>query len=139
MININNKINFFLILLNIFFLIYYSAQLLIYTDEFAEKNIGFFNHAIAGLSEIIGIIFLCLALGLIAVIFQGTKNQFPLLFTILIIHIILSLNFWRYVVMDAPGETDINSIIYNAFFFSVMGLSMIILIVRLKKSLFNLM
>ena len=54
------KTSNFLLLLNIFFLLYYSFQLLVYTDEFALKNLGFFNHAVAGLSEIIGIIFLSL-------------------------------------------------------------------------------
>ncbi len=52
-----NRINLCLIGVNIIFLLYYALQLLIFTDEFALKNIGFFNHAVAGLSEIIGIIF----------------------------------------------------------------------------------
>ena len=47
--------------INIFFLFYYSLNLIIFTDEFAINNIGFFNHAVAGLSEIIGIIFFSLA------------------------------------------------------------------------------
>ena len=51
----NNFINLNLIGVNIIFFLYYSLQLLIFTDEFAMKNIGFFNHAIAGLLEIIGI------------------------------------------------------------------------------------
>ena len=59
------KTNNFLLLLNIFFLLYYSFQLLVYTDEFALKNLGIFNHAIAGLSEIIGIIFLALSISII--------------------------------------------------------------------------
>ena len=91
MFQIKNKINFFLILLNIFFLIYYSTQLLVFTDEFAKNNIGFFNHAIAGLSEIIGLIFFCLAIGLVLVILRGPKNQLPLLATIYLIQLILSL------------------------------------------------
>ena len=72
-----NIINLSLIVVNIFFLLYYSFQLLIFTDEFAMKNIGFFNHAIAGLLEIIGIIFLSLAIGLIFIFFKGVKNQLP--------------------------------------------------------------
>ena len=137
MIKIKNKFNFFLIVLNLIFLIYYSFQLLVFTDEFAEKNIGFFNHAVAGLSEIIGIIFFCLALGLISIIFVGATNQFPLFFTILIIHCILAINFWRYFFTDAPGEAEMASIVYNASLFSLMFLSMFVLFIRLKKSLFN--
>ena len=49
-----NKIQ---LITNIVFFIYYSVQLLIFTDEFILENIGFFNHAVAGLSEIVGIIF----------------------------------------------------------------------------------
>ena len=52
-----NKTNKILISLNVIFLLYYSIQLLIFTDEFSYNNLGSFNHAIAGLSEIIGIIF----------------------------------------------------------------------------------
>ena len=51
------NLSFVLIIFNIFFFLYYSFQLIVFTDEFATKNIGFFNHAVAGLSEIIGIIF----------------------------------------------------------------------------------
>ena len=57
-----NKTNNLLIILNILFLLYYSFQLLIFTDEFALNNLGSFNHAIAGLSEVVGIIFLSLAM-----------------------------------------------------------------------------
>ena len=62
------KTNNILILLNIIFLLYYSIQLLIFTDEFSINNLGSFNHAIAGLSEIIGIIFFALALSLMIII-----------------------------------------------------------------------
>ena len=133
MFQIKNKINFFLILLNIFFLIYYSTQLLVFTDEFAKNNIGFFNHAIAGLSEIIGLIFFCLAIGLVLVILRGPKNQLPLLATIYLIQLILSLNFWRYVITDNPGETSIEIIMLNAHIFSLTSFSMLILLLRLKK------
>ena len=87
----------FSLAVNIIFFIYYAIQLLVFTDEFATKNIGFFNHAVAGLSEIIGIIFFSLAIGLIIIIFRGSKNQLPLLITVLLIQTIISLNFWRYV------------------------------------------
>ena len=120
-------------MLNIFFLIYYSTQLLVFTDEFAKNNIGFFNHAIAGLSEIIGLIFFCLAIGLVLVILRGPKNQLPLLATIYLIQLILSLNFWRYVITDSPGETSIEIIMLNAHIFSLTSFSMLILLLRLKK------
>ena len=130
-----NRINICLIGVNIIFLLYYSLQLLIFTDEFALKNIGFFNHAVAGLSEIIGIIFFSLAVGLTFILIKGIKNQFPLLITILLMQIIISLNFWRYVLTDSPGETDINIITFNALIFSFSGFSMLILLLRQKNNL----
>ncbi len=130
-----NFINLILIGFNIIFLLYYSFQLLIFTDEFALKNIGFFNHAVAGLSEIIGIIFFSLAVGLTFILIKGIKNQFPLLITILLMQIIISLNFWRYVLTDSPGESDINTIIFNALAFSISGLSMLILLFYQKNDL----
>ena len=127
------KINYFLLILNIFFLLYFSFQLLVFTDEFSIKNIGFFNHAVAGLSEIIGVIFFCLAIGLGIIVFRGANNQLPLLTTVFLMQIIISLNFWRYVITDNPGETSINIIMFNAFVFSLMSFSMLILIIRLKR------
>ena len=127
------KINYFLLILNIFFLLYFSFQLLVFTDEFSIKNIGFFNHAVAGLSEIIGVIFLCLAIGLSIIVFRGANNQLPLLTTVFLMQIIISLNFWRYVITDNPGETSISIIMFNAFVFSLMSFSMLILIIRLKR------
>tara|TARA_B100000029_G_C17514665_1_gene937617 strand:+ start:564 stop:971 length:408 start_codon:yes stop_codon:yes gene_type:complete len=135
MIKITNKINLSLFLFNIIFLLYYSFQLLIFTDEFALNNIGFFNHAVAGLAEIIGIIFFCLAIGLILILFRGANNQLPLLSTIFLMQIILSLNFWRYVITDSPGETSIDIIMFNAYIFSLMSFLMLILITRLKKNI----
>jgi len=135
MIKITNKINLSLFLFNIIFLLYYSFQLLIFTDEFALNNIGFFNHAVAGLAEIIGIIFFCLAIGLILILFRGANNQLPLLSTIFLMQIILSLNFWRYVITDSPGETSIDIIMLNAYIFSLMSFLMLILITRLKKNI----
>ena len=130
-----NSINLCLIGGNIIFLLYYALQLLVFTDEFALKNIGFFNHAIAGLSEIIGIIFFSLAIGMILIFFKGVTNQLPLLITVLLMQIIISLNFWRYVFTDSPGETEINTITFNALIFSLSGFSMLILIFRQKKNL----
>jgi len=133
MFKIKDKLNLILLLFNIFCLLYYSMQLLIFTDEFALNNIGFFNHAVAGLSEIIGVIFFCLAIGLSIIVFRGANNQLSLLTTVFLIQIIISLNFWRYVITDSPGETSIDIIIFNAYVFSLMSFSMLILITRLKR------
>jgi len=130
-----NFISLGLVGVNIIFLLYYSFQLLIFTDEFALKNIGFFNHAVAGLSEIIGIIFFSLAIGLTFIFIKGVKNQLPLLITILLMQIFIALNFWRYVLTNSPGETDMNTIIFNALTFSLSGFSMLILLLYQKKDL----
>ena len=128
-----NRINLCLIGVNIIFLLYYALQLLIFTDEFALKNIGFFNHAVAGLSEIIGIIFFSLAVGLTFMLIQGLKKQLPLLITILLMQITIALNFWRYVLTNSPGETSINAITFNALIFSLSGFSMFLLLLRQKN------
>ena len=133
MFKIKSKLNLILLVFNIFCLLYYSIQLLIFTDEFALNNIGFFNHAVAGLSEIIGVIFFCLSIGLSLILFRGANNQLPLLATVFLMQIIISLNFWRYVITNSPGETSINTIIFNAYVFSLMSFSMLILISRLKR------
>ena len=116
------KTNNFLLLLNIFFLLYYSFHLLVYTDEFALKNLGIFNHAIAGLSEIIGIIFLALTISIIYIWKNNIKGQLPLFLSILLIQVLIFLNFLRYIFTDSPGETTIESIIFNAFIFFIGGL-----------------
>ena len=116
------KTNNFLLLLNIFFLLYYSFQLLVYTDKFALKNLGIFNHAIAGLSEIIGIIFLALTISIIYIWKNNIKGQLPLFLSILLIQVLIFLNFLRYIFTDSPGETTIESIIFNAFIFFIGGL-----------------
>ena len=133
MIKLKDPLSFILLIINIIFLLHYSIQLLVFTDEFALKNIGFFNHAVAGLSEIIGIIFLCLAIGLFISFFNGAKYQAPLFITILLLQMIISFNFWRYVFTNSPGETDIKIITFNAFVFSLMGFLMLLLILRLKN------
>ena len=130
---LKNRINLCLIGVNIIFLLYYALQLLIFTDEFALKNIGFFNHAVAGLSEIIGIIFFSLAVGLTFMLIKGLKNQLPLLITILLMQITIALNFWRYVLTNSPGETSINVITFNALIFSLSGFSMFLLLLRQKN------
>ena len=116
------KTNNFLLLLNIFFLLYYSFQLLVYTDEFALKNLGIFNHAIAGLSEIIGIIFLALTISIIYIWKNNIKGQLPLFLSILLIQILIFFNFLKYIFTDSTGETTIESIIFNAFIFFIGGL-----------------
>ena len=117
------KTSNFLLLLNIFFLLYYSFQLLVYTDEFAIKNLGFFNHAVAGLSEIIGIIFLALSISIIYVWKNKINGQLPLFLSILLIQVLIFFNFLRYIYTDSPGETTIESIILNAFIFLIGGLN----------------
>ena len=111
------KTNNFLLLLNIFFLLYYSFQLLVYTDEFSLKNLGIFNHAVAGLSEIIGIIFLSLSISIIYVWNNNINGQLPLFLSILLIQFLILLNFLRYIFTDSPGETTIESITLNALIF----------------------
>ena len=133
MLKTKGKINLILLVFNIFCLLYYSIQLLAFTDEFVSSNIGFFNHAVAGLSEIIGIIFFWLAIGLSIFVFRDANNQLPLLATVFLMQTIISLNFWRYVITDNPGETSISIIMFNAFVFSLMSFSMLILIIRLKR------
>ena len=107
-----------------------QGQLL--SDEFVLKNIGFFNHAVAGLSEIIGIIFLCLSIGLFIVFFNGANNQSPLFITIFLTQIIISFNFWRYVFTNSPGETILETITFNAILFSISSLFSFFLLIRSK-------
>ena len=118
--NITSK---FLIVFNIFFLLYYSFQLLVFTDEFALYNLGVFNHAIAGLSEIIGIIFLSLAISLLLILRRTIKSQLPLFITIFLIQLLIFINFLRYIFTDSPGETSVQSISLNAliFFFGLIS------------------
>ena len=120
----------FLIVFNIFFLLYYSFQLLVFTDEFAINNLGIFNHAIAGLSEVIGIIFLSLALSLFLILRITIKSQLPIFVTIFLIQLLIFLNFLRYIFTDSPGETTVESITLNAliFFFGLINSSIFIYI-----------
>ena len=116
-----NKTNNLLIILNILFLFYYSFQLLIYTDEFDLNNLGSFNHAIAGLSEIVGIIFLSLAISLILILKKSVNGQLPLFLTIFLIQLLIFINFLRYIFTNSPGETTIESITFNSILF-LLGL-----------------
>ena len=123
-----------IILVNLLFFSYYSIQLLIFTDEFALNNLGFFNHAVAGLSEVLGIIFLTFVIGFIIIFFKGIEKQLPFIFSIFILQLLASLNFWRYVFTDSPGETSIHVITINAIIFSLVSfLSLIMIINNIKK------
>ena len=125
----------FFVLINIIFFTYYSVQLLIFTDEFAIKNIGFFNHAVAGLSELLGIIFAALSIVLIIIFFKGLKNQFPIFLIIFIIQIFIAINFWRYVVTNSPGESNIKSISLNAIIFSTISIFSLYNLIKNNKTL----
>ena len=128
------KTNNFLLILNIFFLLFYSVQLLVYTDEFALKNLGIFNHAIAGLSEIIGIIFLALSISIIYVWKNKINGQLTLFLSILLIQVLIFLNFLRYIFTDNPGETTIESISVNAFIFLIGGVgNFLFIVINFKK------
>ena len=116
----NKKIDILIVIINIFFFLYYAVQLLVFTDEFARANLGFFNHAVAGLSEIIGIIFVTFSIGLITILFRGLDRQLPVVFSIFVFQLVCSINFWRYVITDSPGETNIEVITSNAYIFSAI-------------------
>ena len=126
----NKKIDILIIIINIFFFLYFAVQLLVFTDEFAQANLGFFNHAVAGLSEIIGIIFITFVIGLIIILFRNIEKQLPIFLSILIFQLACSINFWRYVFTNSPGETNIEIITTNAYLFSIITLFTSILILR---------
>ena len=130
--NITSK---FLIIFNILFLLYYSFQLLVFTDEFALNNLGAFNHAIAGLSEVIGIIFLSLAISLFLILINSIKSQLPLFITILLIQLLVFINFLRYIFTDSPGETTMESITLNAIIFFLGLISSIFFLYKNYKIL----
>ena len=114
------KVDILIIIINIFFFLFYAVQLLVFTDEFARANLGFFNHAVAGLSEIIGIIFVTFNIGLIIILFRGLDSQLPVFFSIFVFQLACSINFWRYVFTDSPGETNIEIITNNAYIFTAI-------------------
>ena len=116
------------ILINLFILLYYAIQLLVFTDEFTLQNFGFYNHAMAGLAEILGILLLSLSIGLFFILIKGLKFQFILLFTIFLFELLVALNLWRYVITNSPGETNIQIISNNAILFSLASISMIFLL-----------
>ena len=126
----NKKIDILIIIINIFFFLYFAVQLLVFTDEFARDNLGFFNHAVAGLSEIIGIIFVTFSIGLVSILFRGLDRQLPVFFSIFVFQFSCSINFWRYVITDSPGETNIEVIANNAYIFTAITLLTAIFFLR---------
>ena len=136
MIKYPDRLSLIFISIYIILLLYYSIQLLVYTDEFAINNLGSFNHSIAGLCEIIGIIFISLSIGLFLTIIFSPKLQMIIYITVLIMQIFITLNFWRYILTDSPGESNIDTITNNALIFSLMSILLIITIFRLRKHLF---
>ena len=123
----------FSLLLNIAFFVYFSFQLLIFTDEFSIENIGFFNHAVAGLAEIIGIIFLSFAISLVIIFFKGLEKQFPLFLVVFLIQFIIGMNFWRYVLTNSPGQTNLDTIALNAILFTFVSIFSFYILVTIKK------
>ena len=122
------KIDILIIIINIIFFSYYSIQLLLFTDEFAINNLGFFNHAVAGLSEVLGIIFITFIIGFVIIIFRDFRKQLPFLLSIFIFQLLAALNFWRYVFTNSPGETSLSIITTNAIIFSIMVLFNLLLL-----------
>ncbi len=122
------KVDILIIIINIIFFAYFAIQLIIFTDEFAINNLGFFNHAVAGLSEIIGIIFITFIIALSIIVFRGLERQLPFILIIFLFQFLAALNFWRYVFTDSPGETNLNIITINAVFFSIISCLNLILI-----------
>ena len=121
------------LLVNIIFFLYFAIQLLVLTDEFSQENIGFFNHAVAGLAEVIGIIFFSLFLALIIIFFKGIEKQFPFFLTIFLTQFIIGINFWRYVFTNSPGETNLDTITFNAIIYSTISLISFYLLVASKE------
>ena len=122
------KVDILIVIINIIFFAYFAIQLIIFTDEFAINNLGFFNHAVAGLSEIIGIIFITFIISLSIIIFRGLERQLPFILIIFLFQFLAALNFWRYVFTDSPGETNLNTITINAVIFSIISFLNLILI-----------
>ena len=124
------KVDILIVIINIIFFAYFAIQLIIFTDEFAINNLGFFNHAVAGLSEIIGIIFITFIIALSIIVFRGLERQLPFILIIFLFQFLAALNFWRYVFTDSPGETNLNTITINAIIFSIISFLNLILILK---------
>ena len=126
----NKKVDILIVIINIIFFAYFAIQLIIFTDEFSINNLGFFNHAVAGLSEIIGIIFISFIIALSIIVFRGLERQLPFILIIFLFQFLAALNFWRYVFTDSPGETNLNTITINAIIFSIISFLNLILILK---------
>ena len=124
------KVDILIVIINIIFFAYFAIQLIIFTDEFSINNLGFFNHAVAGLSEIIGIIFITFIIALSIIVFRGLERQLPIILIIFLFQFLAALNFWRYVFTDSPGETNLNIITINAVIFSIISCLNLILILK---------
>ena len=124
------KVDILIVIINIIFFAYFAIQLIIFTDEFSINNLGFFNHAVAGLSEIIGIIFISFIIALSIIVFRGLERQLPFILIIFLFQFLAALNFWRYVFTDSPGETNLNTITINAVIFSIISFLNLILILK---------
>jgi hypothetical protein len=124
------KVDILIVIINIIFFAYFAIQLIIFTDEFSINNLGFFNHAVAGLSEIIGIIFITFIIALSIIVFRGLERQLPFILIIFLFQFLAALNFWRYVFTDSPGETNLNIITINAVIFSIISCLNLILILK---------
>jgi len=122
----------FFLSINILFYLYFTIKLLFFTDEFAQENLGFFNHAVAGLAEIIGIIFFSFFLALIIIFFKGIEKQFPFFLTNFLVQFIIGINFWRYILTNSPGESNLDSIIFNAIVFSAASIISLYLLINSK-------
>ena len=122
------KVDILIVIINIIFFAYFAIQLIIFTDEFSINNLGFFNHAVAGLSEIIGIIFITFIIALSIIVFRRLETQLPFILVIFLFQFLAALNFWRYVFTDSPGETNLNTITINAVIFSIISFLNLILI-----------
>ena len=131
----NIFINRLIIIINIIFFLYYSMNLLLFTDEFANKYLGVFNHAIAGLSEILGILFFCISIGLILIFFKGIINQLPFFITIFLFQFLVLLNLSRYIITDSYGETSAISITINLIIFVIVCISNLIFLIKNLKFL----
>ena len=124
------KVDILIVIINIIFFAYFAIQLIIFTDEFSINNLGFFNHAVAGLSEIIGIIFITFIIALSIIVFRGLERQLPFILIIFLFQFLAALNFWRYVFTDSPGETNLTIKTINAVIFSIISCLNLILILK---------
>ena len=64
--------------------------------------------------------------------FSGNANFFYVIvfFSIFVFQLVCSVNFWRYVITDSPGETNIEVITTNACIFTAITLLTGILFLR---------